>query len=424
MVNVTDEEVYQTACGVMQQYRATLPGGHRTPARWFMFLLGLKRLAVLEVLPGLNDNGNTLSSGVIERRIDQVFRKVSQPANACVLDPLNLAHMPLSRGRALGDMPAQNTWRNHLGMRKGGRCYASVATLSETEFITGQRLQCPHLQVAQEGTLAEASCSLATNSPHYDGQNQPKWIRQVGGGYQSVDLSVAANWSPQMAVFSQTVNSEGEVTQNLRVPLLPFLVVLYHDSPGQPTERDISDFMTDFGFDTASLQVLFDPSPENQWNAQMIEAHPQQMQYTSVEEIIAPPLNLPPPPPPQVNTGYAAEMYVQAHLEGDDWTVTNVSRLNLGWDLEARRGNQTRYIEVKSSVNNSISPTMTDNEWQAAQEQGVNYWLALITNFRDNQDNEIHWVQDPHAVLTPTANIRVVHSITQTDWRNNQANFD
>lgn len=383
-----------------------------------MFLLGLKRLAVLEVLPALNDDGNTLSSGVIERRIDQVFRKVSQPANACVLDPLNLNY------HALSGTDGQNTWRNHLGMRKGGRCYASVATLSETEFITGQRLQCPHLQVAQEGTLTGAACSLAANSPHYDGQNQPKWIRRVGGNYQSVDLSVAANWSPQMAVFSQTVNSEGEVTQNRRVPLLPFLVVLYHDSPGQPTERDISDFMTDFCFDTASLQILFDPSPDNQWNAQMVAAHPQQMQYTSVEEIIPPPLNLPPPPPPQVNTGYAAEMYVQAHLEADGWTVTNVSRLNLGWDLEARRGNLTRYIEVKSSVNNSISPTMTDNEWQASQEQGVNYWLALITNFRENQDNEIHWVQDPHAVLTPTANIRVVHSISQTDWRNNQANFD
>jgi hypothetical protein len=415
MVNVTDEEVYQTACGVMQQYRATLPGGYQTPARWFMFLL-----AVLGVLPGLNDNGNTLSSGVIERRIDQVFRKVSQPANACVLDPLNLNYHALSRAGTGG----QNTWRNHLGMQKGARCYASVATLSETEFIIGQRLQCPHLQVAQEGTLAGAACSLAANSPHYDGQNQPKWIRQVGGGYQSVDLSVAANWSPQMAVFSQTVNSEGEVTQNRRVPLLPFLVVLYHDSPGQPTERDISDFMTDFDFDTASLQAVFDPSPENQWNAQMIEAHPQHIQYTPVEEIILPPLNLPPPPPPQVNTGYAAEMYIQAQLEADGWTVTNVSRLNLGWDLEARRGNLTRYIEVKSSVNNSISPTMTDNEWQAAQERGVNYWLALITNFRENQDNEINWVQDPHAVLTPTANIRVVHSISQTDWRNNQANFD
>jgi len=416
MVNFADEEVYQTACNAMQQYRATLPGN--IPARWFMFLLGLKRLAVLEVLPALNDDGNTLSSGVIERRIDQVFRKVSQPANACVLDPLNLNY------HALSGTDGQNTWRNHLGMRKGGRCYASVATLSETEFITGQRLQCPHLQVAQEGTLAGAACSLAANTPHYQGSNFPKWIRQVSGGYQSVDLSVAANWSPQMAVFSQTVNSEGEVTQNRRVPLLPFLVVLYHDSPGQPTERDISDFMTDFCFDTASLQILFDPSPDNQWNAQMVAAHPQQMQYTSVEEIIPPPLNLPPPPPPQVNTGYAAEMYVQAHLEADGWTVTNVSRLNLGWDLEARRGNLTRYIEVKSSVNNSISPTMTDNEWQASQEQGVNYWLALITNFRENQDNEIHWVQDPHAVLTPTANIRVVHSISQTDWRNNQANFD
>ena len=133
---------------------------------------------------------------------------------------------------------------------------------------------------------------------------------------------------------------------------------------------------------------------------------------------------LPPPPPPQVNTGYAAEMYVQAQLEADDWTVTNVSRLSLGWDLEARRGNQTRYIEVKSSVNNSISPTMTDNEWQAAQEQGVNYWLALITNFRENQDNGISWVQDPHAVLTPTENTRVVHSISQTDWLNHQTNFD
>ena len=47
MVNVADDEVYQTACNLMQQYRESLPGN--IPARWFMFLLGLKRLSVLGV---------------------------------------------------------------------------------------------------------------------------------------------------------------------------------------------------------------------------------------------------------------------------------------------------------------------------------------------------------------------------------------
>ncbi len=48
------------------------------------------------------------------------------------------------------------------------------------------------------------------------------------------------------------------------------------------------------------------------------------------------------------------------------WTVHNVSRQQLGYDLYAQRGTQVRYIDVKSSLG-YCTPSMTSREWQQAQ---------------------------------------------------------
>lgn len=67
-----------------------------------------------------------------------------------------------------------------------------------------------------------------------------------------------------------------------------------------------------------------------------------------------------------VSAGYRAERY----------EVTDVSRQNLGWDLEARRNGEMVYIEVKGTTGLHPEFFLTANEHRAATDQEG--WVAVV----------------------------------------------
>jgi hypothetical protein len=67
-----------------------------------------------------------------------------------------------------------------------------------------------------------------------------------------------------------------------------------------------------------------------------------------------------------VSAGYKAERYI----------VRDVSKENLGWDLEARRGGKVAYIEVKGATGPLPEFFLTPNEHRAASDQEG--WVAVV----------------------------------------------
>jgi hypothetical protein len=98
--------------------------------------------------------------------------------------------------------------------------------------------------------------------------------------------------------------------------------------------------------------------------------------------------------PPVGNTGWGAEQFVQRALETAGWTVINVTRQGLGYDLFAKRRRVRRYVEVKSSIN-LCRPVFTAREWQQANAHRRSYVVAIVENFNPERANAIYWVPDP-----------------------------
>lgn len=74
-----------------------------------------------------------------------------------------------------------------------------------------------------------------------------------------------------------------------------------------------------------------------------------------------------------------AMVVVRAGYEQEHWVVSDVSKDNLGWDLEARRGKMVRYIEVKGATGPKPEFFLTLNEYRATAEQD-NWIAAVITD--------------------------------------------
>lgn len=68
--------------------------------------------------------------------------------------------------------------------------------------------------------------------------------------------------------------------------------------------------------------------------------------------------------------------FVTAGYEAEHYDVSDVSKQNLGWDLEARRGGKTSYIEVKGTTGPLPEFFLTPNEHRAAAEQ--QNWIAVV----------------------------------------------
>ena len=75
----------------------------------------------------------------------------------------------------------------------------------------------------------------------------------------------------------------------------------------------------------------------------------------------------------------AAYDAVMTYFRTRGYVVTNVSRDNVGWDLEARRGDSTLLLEVKGTEQSELRAELTPNEFtQSALQPG--YRICIVTD--------------------------------------------
>src|SRR5260370_35641688 len=81
-------------------------------------------------------------------------------------------------------------------------------------------------------------------------------------------------------------------------------------------------------------------------------------------------------------------------LRDNGWTVYDVSRQQLGYDILAHKGHSTLYVEVKSS-SGYCTPSFTAREWQQARAHGQQFVLAVLEHFNPTEMNTVYSVPDP-----------------------------
>lgn len=91
----------------------------------------------------------------------------------------------------------------------------------------------------------------------------------------------------------------------------------------------------------------------------------------------------------------SVEMNVQAYYESldDVVSVLDVSKSNLGYDLEVHWEHKIEFVEVKSVKNLGDSFSLTNNEYGVANEKEENYILAIVKQSDSNL--EICFISNP-----------------------------
>jgi hypothetical protein len=225
-----------------------------------------------------------------------------------------------------------------------------------------------------------------------------------------------------------------------RLPVLPTAVALYHEADpslrlGGRKAIDLDDLKNDFNFDTREFHSYFDDSPTHPLNADLLRRF-RSLEYRRVPLAAAarlpkmpvtltsrrkrlivrsPTLTGTPAPPPAANTGWDAERFVFSLLQQNGWMVHDVSRQQLGYDLLAKRGQRTIYVEVKSSVG-FCTPAFTSREWQQAEIHGTSYVLGVLENFNPLGMNTVYWIPDPAHSCLQRQSLSVTHSIPRSSW--------
>ena len=75
----------------------------------------------------------------------------------------------------------------------------------------------------------------------------------------------------------------------------------------------------------------------------------------------------------------AAMSYVWSHYLAQGYELEDVSKQNLGWDLEATSGTLKLRIEVKGLSSEAASIELTHNEYKAFIEKSLTYRLCIVT---------------------------------------------
>lgn len=428
MVPITNKVLFADALKCLTAHKSTV--GRNFPGRFVQIFFGLKFFQ--NSIPSMY-SGSLISSEVLQSLLDDLFAKTSRPANSCVLSVFEGNYLARTGLIGLGNITAQNTWRNNLNLQKGIGCYAPAADLSSPTFLNQNRSQCRHLQTTTSGSLTGARCALSPTGAAYRNESHRKWLHidPGGNGYAATDLQNSANFAPYVA------------PRGIRIPILPLVVALYHDadpglSIGNRPAVSMADFAADFNFSDHEISTYFDVSmshPLNQrittsagWvlgshlgistsssNGVSSAINHTAAKYSSPATIPQPVLGGTPIPPPSTNNGWDAEQYVAAALTSAGWSVHVVSRQQLGYDIFAQRGTQKRYVEVKSSLG-LCTPSLTAREWQQARYHASNYVLAVVENFNNTAQNFVYWVRDPAHQCSATQQTTISYGITRASW--------
>jgi hypothetical protein len=73
----------------------------------------------------------------------------------------------------------------------------------------------------------------------------------------------------------------------------------------------------------------------------------------------------------------AATDHVTAAYEADGWTIEDVSRCKVGWDVTCRRGGDERHVEIKGCSGSKPAVLLTVNELKTA-ERDPHWVLAVV----------------------------------------------
>ena len=72
--------------------------------------------------------------------------------------------------------------------------------------------------------------------------------------------------------------------------------------------------------------------------------------------------------------------FVSSYFESGGFTIKSVEADNVGYDLEAVRGSETFYIEVKGLSGSRIQVGISPNEYDFFKECRANYYLAIVSD--------------------------------------------
>ena len=91
----------------------------------------------------------------------------------------------------------------------------------------------------------------------------------------------------------------------------------------------------------------------------------------------------------------SVEMNLTEYLNqlADVISARDVSKSNMGYDIEVKKSIETDYIEVKSVKNFNSTITMTNNEYSTAMSLRDNYYLALVV--QEDDSLQVLFIKDP-----------------------------
>jgi hypothetical protein len=427
MIQVDDPALYEASLVSLRQFR---PQGYQ--GRLVQIFVAARYLG--NEIPRIG-SGGTIESGTLQRKLDRFYRKQSRAdADGSIASIFRNNHLVPTGQIGGGLRTSSNIWRNNLGLQKALICYATEIELSDPAFLAQPRVDCPHLRPQVAGELTNARCGLHLASS-YRREDGPKGLRR-----DPVDKSVAIVDPNRMDHWSAILAPAGA-----RVPVLPLIVALYHDSAisAGRSQLDTVDFRRDFGFTPLEFQTYFDSDPASRYNRALTARFPHlQLNWTVDPGPAIAPLHAAPAParrpggrgrrelldpdglpalaatapPPAGTHWWSAEQAVEGYLRDSGWEVINRTRQHVGFDLEIRRPNQAKpfYVEVKSS-SGPCNPTLTRSEFEAACRYGRNYILAIAENFESDRDVSILWVEDP-ASLGLTQRMVEQYPIPRSIW--------
>jgi hypothetical protein len=94
----------------------------------------------------------------------------------------------------------------------------------------------------------------------------------------------------------------------------------------------------------------------------------------------------------------SAEQQVLEILNSEEWTAKDVSRQNIGYDIEATNPQgETIFVEVKSLKYEGQDFSLTSNEEATAREKGKAYILALVIQKKDQL--HVMFIENPLKVI-------------------------
>ncbi|MGO7592117.1 DUF3883 domain-containing protein [Rhizobium leguminosarum] len=384
-------------------------------------------------IPAMGD-GTGAVIGEIQALMDELYRKQSvAETERCISVIFRDSYQPKT------GVNGSNNWRNALGLQKAGHCNATVGELSAIDFVTQPRKDCPHLVPGKNAgnVLDKAQCELRLG-PTYRGEDAWKLFRydEPSGSFSIVQPDNIEIWRRVLC------------PKDAKLPLLPLIIALYYDSIITDGRTVISplDFLADFNFSLEEYSAYFDDSLAQEDNAKIVAGTPQDWSLwdthrpskiripvkgspvaqtkkvrTKSQKKKIDVVDLPELPqtinPPAGGHWWSAERGVADFLKGEGWSVKDATKTSIGYDFHVKSDDGTveYFVEVKSSAG-SCTPTLTQNELDAARKAGERYVLAVVEHYDPEKPLKVYWVRDP-ASLDIAERSFTVHAIRRSSWR-------